>query len=144
VLYLNDGQNLFESARAYTGVTWRVADGLSVLADPGLMRIVLENLLGNAWKYTGRKEEALIEAGSNAAGEIFVRDNGIGFDAAQGDALFEPFRRLEGAQAFEGSGVGLALAIIARHGGRVRAEGAAGAGATFYFWLPAERRRSRR
>jgi signal transduction histidine kinase len=110
------------------------------------MRIALENLLGNAWKYTGRKAEARIEVGSNAAGEIFVRDNGIGFDPAQGDALFEPFRRLEGAQAFEVSGVGLATVqrVIARHGGRVRAEGAAGEGATFYFWLPAERRQAPR
>jgi len=127
-------------------VSWRIADGLSALADAGLLRIVLANLLGNAWKYTGGEGEAFIEVGGNAAGEIFVRDNGIGFDAAQGDALFEPFRRLEGAQAFEGSGVGLATVqrIIARHGGRVRAEGAAGAGAAFYLWLPQERRRSRR
>ncbi|HJS37238.1 MAG TPA: PAS domain S-box protein [Burkholderiales bacterium] len=127
-------------------VTWRIADGLGALADPGLMRIVLENLLGNAWKYTGRSREPVIEVGSNAAGEIFVRDNGIGFDQAQAGALFEPFRRLEGAQAFEGTGVGLATVqrVIARHGGRVRAEGAPGEGARFYFWLPAERRQAPR
>jgi signal transduction histidine kinase len=127
-------------------VAWRIADGLGALADPGLMRIVLENLLGNAWKYTGRSREPVIEVGSNAAGEIYVRDNGIGFDQAQAGALFEPFRRLEGAQAFEGTGVGLATVqrVIARHGGRVRAEGAPGEGATFYFWLPAERRQAPR
>jgi PAS domain S-box-containing protein len=127
-------------------VAWRIADGLGALADPGLMRIMLENLLGNAWKYTGRKEEAVIEVGANAAGEIFVRDNGIGFDPAQAVALFEPFRRLEGAQHFEGTGIGLATVqrIVERHGGRVRAEGAAGEGAAFYVWLPPERRRSSR
>jgi PAS domain S-box-containing protein len=127
-------------------VAWRIAEGLSVLADPGLLRIVLENLLGNAWKYTGRRPEARIELGRSAAGEIFVRDNGIGFDPAQGGALFEPFRRLEGAQHFEGTGIGLATVqrIVERHGGRVRAEGAAGEGATFYFWLPPERRRAPR
>ena len=84
--------------------------------------------------------------GANAAGEIFVRDNGIGFDPAQAAAVFEPFRRLEGAQHFEGTGIGLATVqrIVERHGGRVRAEGAAGEGAAFYVWLPPERRRSGR
>ena len=127
-------------------VAWRIADGLGALADPGLMRIMLENLLGNAWKYTGRRQEAVIEVGANAAGEIFVRDNGIGFDPAQAAAVFEPFRRLEGAQHFEGTGIGLATVqrIVERHGGRVRAEGAAGEGAAFYVWLPPERRRSGR
>jgi PAS domain S-box-containing protein len=118
-------------------VEWRIAEGLRAYADPGLMRLVLENLLGNAWKYTGRTREALIEFGSQTAGEFMVRDNGAGFDPAQGDTLFEPFRRLHAQQEFEGSGVGLATVrrIIERHGGSVRAQGAVGAGATFYFTL---------
>jgi len=140
--------DLSELARAIAGeiassdprrrVAWRIAEGLHAHADPALMRVVLENLLSNAWKYTGQAAEARIEMGRADSGEFFVRDNGIGFDPAQRDAVFEPFRRLQGAQAFEGTGVGLATVarIIARHGGRVRADGAPGEGAVFHFFLP--------
>jgi PAS domain S-box-containing protein len=119
-------------------VEWRIAEGLRAHADPGLMRIVMENLLGNAWKYSRGTPNAVIELGATPAGEFLVRDNGAGFDAAQAGSLFQPFRRLHGAEEFEGSGVGLATVkrIIERHDGRVRAEGSLGAGAVFYFTLP--------
>jgi len=118
-------------------VAWQIAEGLRAHADPGLMRVVLENLLGNAWKYTGKAAEARIEVGAATDGEIFVRDNGIGFDPAHAENLFQPFRRLQGAQAFEGTGVGLATVarIVARHGGRMRADGMPGRGAVFSFRL---------
>jgi len=118
-------------------VEWRLAEGLAAHADPGLARVVLENLLGNAWKYTGKTERAVIEFGKTAAGEFMVRDNGAGFDPAYSDGLFQPFRRLH-AEEFEGTGIGLATVrrVVERHGGRVRGEGAVGAGAAFYFTLP--------
>ncbi|MGE3162579.1 MAG: PAS domain S-box protein [Burkholderiales bacterium] len=119
-------------------VEWRIAPGLHAHADPGLVRVVLANLLGNAWKYTGRAGRAVIELGRRADGEFFVRDNGVGFDPRHAANVFEPFRRLHGEEEFEGSGVGLATVrrIVERHRGRVRAEAAPGAGATFYFTLP--------
>jgi PAS domain S-box-containing protein len=122
-------------------VEWRIAPGLSARADPGLMRAALANLLGNAWKYTGRAERAVIELGRTPGGELFVRDNGVGFDSQHAPGLFEPFRRLHAPEEFEGSGIGLAIVrrVIERHHGRVRAESAPGAGATFYFTLPAAR-----
>jgi light-regulated signal transduction histidine kinase (bacteriophytochrome) len=100
---------------------------------------VLENLLGNAWKYRAKVPQAVIELGKTAAGEFMVRDNGAGFDPAHSDGLFQPFRRLHAAEEFEGTGIGLATVrrIVERHGGSVRAEGAPGAGATFYFTLAA-------
>jgi PAS domain S-box-containing protein len=119
-------------------VEWRLAQGLAAHADPGLARLVLENLLGNAWKYTGRTPRAVIEFGRTAAGEFMVRDNGAGFDPAHAEGLFQPFRRLHAQEEFEGTGVGLATVkrIVERHGGQVRGAGAVGAGATFYFTLP--------
>jgi signal transduction histidine kinase len=119
-------------------VEWRLADGLAAHADPGLARLVLENLLGNAWKYTGKTPHAMIEFGRTAAGEFMVRDNGAGFDPALADGLFQPFRRLHAQEEFEGTGIGLATVrrIVERHGGTVRGEGAVGAGAAFYFTLP--------
>ena len=119
-------------------VEWRLAGGLAAHADPGLARLVLENLLGNAWKYTGKTPHALIEFGRTAAGEFMVRDNGAGFDPAHAEGLFQPFRRLHAQEEFEGTGIGLATVkrIVERHGGQVRGEGAVGAGAAFYFMLP--------
>ncbi|HEX9183764.1 MAG TPA: PAS domain S-box protein [Burkholderiales bacterium] len=120
-------------------VEWRLAEGLTAHADPGLARVVLENLLGNAWKYSAKAPQAVIEFGRTAAGEFLVRDNGAGFDPAHSEGLFQPFRRLHAAEEFEGTGIGLATVkrIVERHGGSARAEGAPGAGATFYFTLPA-------
>ena len=107
-------------------------------ADPGLLRIVLENLLGNAWKFTSKRADAHIEVGSEGGGdavEFFVRDNGAGFDPAHADKLFEPFRRLHSRAEFEGTGIGLATVqrVLRRHGGACRADSRPGAGATFHF-----------
>jgi PAS domain S-box-containing protein len=123
-------------------VEWRIEPGMKVRADPGLLRIALVNLLGNALKYTRNAAMARVEIGvSRRAGnlvEIFVRDNGAGFDMAYAERLFKPFQRLHAAHEFEGTGIGLATVqrVIARHGGDVRAEGTPGDGATFYFTLP--------
>jgi signal transduction histidine kinase len=118
----------------------RVRPGITVVADGQLLRIALENLLENAWKFTGRTAVARIEFGvTNVAGEptYFVRDNGAGFDMAYADRLFGPFQRLHLPSEFPGTGIGLATVqrIIHRHGGRVWAEGLMGQGATFHFTL---------
>ena len=118
-----------------------VQEGLVALADPRLARVVLENLLGNAFKFTRRVERARVEVGQTAredGGAFFVRDNGAGFDAAGADRLFGTFQRLHDASEFEGTGIGLATVrrIVDRHGGRAWAEGAPSRGATFYFVLP--------
>lgn len=116
--------------------------GLSVEADAGLMRIALDNLLGNAWKFTGKAFDARVEVGSicSQADRIyFVRDNGAGFDMAYADRLFVPFQRLHAESDFPGTGIGLATVyrIVDRHGGRLWAESAVGQGATFFFTLSA-------
>jgi PAS domain S-box-containing protein len=118
-----------------------IAEHITVRADPTLQQVVLENLLGNAWKFTGRTENARIEFGvAEIAGErvFHVRDNGAGFDPAYADKLFKPFQRLHRPDEFAGAGIGLATVqrIIQRHGGRVWAESAPNDGAAFYFTLP--------
>ena len=118
----------------------QITEKLVANGDPGLLRTVLENLLGNAWKYSSRRDRALIEMGvSERDGKraYFVRDNGVGFDPAHGDKLFRPFQRLHGDKDFEGTGIGLATVdrIITRHRGRVWAEGERDRGATVYFQL---------
>ena len=118
----------------------KVRPGVVVTGDGQLLRIALENLLENAWKFTGRQAEARIEFGvTQASGEptYFVRDNGAGFDMTYADRLFGPFQRLHPQGEFPGSGIGLATVqrIIHRHGGRVWAEGLVGQGATFQFTL---------
>ncbi|HZW24984.1 MAG TPA: CHASE domain-containing protein [Gallionella sp.] len=120
---------------------WMFQQGLSVYADPGLMRIVLDNLLGNAWKFTGKKADAKIEFGQcDCDGEsaFYIRDNGDGFNMAYAHKLFGAFQRLHGATEFEGTGIGLATVrrIIHRHHGKVWAEGIEGKGAMFFFTLP--------
>jgi signal transduction histidine kinase len=117
-----------------------VTDGLAAQADARLMRALLENLLGNAWKYSSKQPQARIEfgrCGSNGTQAFFIRDNGAGFDMAHVSKLFGAFQRLHTADEFPGSGIGLANVqrIVHRHGGRVWAEGAVGKGATFYFTL---------
>jgi light-regulated signal transduction histidine kinase (bacteriophytochrome) len=115
----------------------RIAPGLTAQADPRLVRILLENLIGNAWKFTRDRRPARIEvlAGPPDGSGFAVRDNGAGFDMAFAGQLFKPFHRLHRTDQFEGSGIGLATVqrIVHRHGGRIWAEGRIGEGATFYF-----------
>jgi signal transduction histidine kinase len=117
-----------------------VEPGLRVEADSNLIRVVLENLLRNAWKFTRNKQPAKIEMGAlqqNGKPTYFVRDNGAGFDMAYANKLFGAFQRLHKATEFEGTGIGLATVqrIVNRHGGKVWAEGIVEQGATFYFTL---------
>jgi light-regulated signal transduction histidine kinase (bacteriophytochrome) len=119
-----------------------IAPGLDAIGDPGLLRVLLENLLGNAWKFTGKVAHARIEFGAaEADGDLayFVRDNGAGFAMTYSDKLFGPFQRLHAESEFPGSGIGLATVqrIVFRHGGRVWAEGEEGRGARFFFTLAA-------
>jgi PAS domain S-box-containing protein len=119
-----------------------VADGLTARGDPHLIRLVLRNLLGNAWKFTGRRDPAVIQvAAAGADGRVFVvRDNGAGFDMRYAAKLFDPFQRLHASSDFEGTGIGLAIVhrIVQRHGGRIWAEGEVDAGASFFFTLTAD------
>jgi len=118
-----------------------IEENLSAQGDSGLLRIVMENLVGNAWKFTGKRDVARIEFGS--AGErdgrtvFFVRDNGAGFEMKYAEKLFDPFQRLHGPDEFPGTGIGLATVsrIIQRHGGEIWAEGEKDRGAAFYFTL---------
>jgi light-regulated signal transduction histidine kinase (bacteriophytochrome) len=115
-----------------------IADGLAVTADRKLMHIVLENLLSNAWKFTGKRAEAVVEVGATSTQgttAYFVRDNGAGFDMAYAGKLFTPFQRLHSVEEFPGTGIGLGTVqrIMQRHGGTVWAEGQVGQGAAFYF-----------
>jgi PAS domain S-box-containing protein len=123
-------------------LTWSIPALPPVQADPALLRIALSNLISNAVKFSGAREEAKIEIGNvpsqNDETIIFIRDNGVGFEPAHAGKLFGVFQRLETPNDFEGLGIGLASVrrIIDRHGGRTWAEGVAGVGATFYFSLP--------
>jgi light-regulated signal transduction histidine kinase (bacteriophytochrome) len=117
-----------------------IQDDLHANADPNLLAAVLENLLGNAWKYTSRRDCAQITFGCEereGTPTWFVLDNGAGFDMAKAAKLFTAFERLHSASDFEGTGIGLNIVqrIVQRHGGRVWAEGKSGAGATFFFTL---------
>lgn len=125
-------------------VRFRIAQGIVNNGDGSLLRVVLDNLIGNAWKYSGSREGALIEFGVTVVAGIsayFIRDNGPGFDMALADKLFLPFQRLPGTDV-EGHGIGLATVerIVRRHGGRVWAESTPGEGATFFFTLGEHRR----
>ncbi|GEM_PF-221120 len=148
-----------ETVQPERRVEWVIAEGVAAECDPTLVRAVLENLLGNAWKFTGKREKARIEFGVMAEGiehrakseepsalrptpsaVYFVRDNGAGFDMAYADKLFGAFQRLHSEEEFPGTGIGLATVqrIIHRHGGRIWVEGEVDKGATFYFTLKGE------
>jgi light-regulated signal transduction histidine kinase (bacteriophytochrome) len=125
-------------------VSIEIADELQAHGDARLIAIVLENLLGNAWKFTAKSLQAQIAVGQENNGNetvFFVRDNGAGFDMAYADKLFAPFQRLHLDSEFEGTGIGLATVqrVISRHGGRIWAEAELNAGATFWFTLGAAR-----
>lgn len=113
----------------------------SISADKGLLRVLVENILGNAWKYTSKSNSAVIEIGKKTIRDetvYFVRDNGVGFNSDYSNKLFQAFQRLHARDDFEGTGIGLATVnrIIKRHGGRIWAESEVGKGATFYFTFP--------
>jgi signal transduction histidine kinase len=129
-----------QEAQPERRIDFRIEDRLEAKADPRLVRVVLENLLGNACKFTSKRSSACIEFGKthqNGNSAYFVRDNGAGFDPAYANRLFGAFQRLHGATEFPGTGIGLATVqrIIHRHGGQIWAEGAVDKGATFYFNL---------
>jgi len=137
VLEIIDELRLTEPQR---NVACEVQAGVCGDADAHLLRVVLDNLLGNAWKYSARKLEGVVEFGVAPHQEktaYFIRDNGAGFDMERADRLFKPFQRLHAAEEFQGTGIGLASVqrIIQRHGGQVWAEGEPGKGATFFFTL---------
>jgi PAS domain S-box-containing protein len=115
-----------------------IAPDLRAVGDASLVRNLLQNLLGNAWKFTRDRHPARIEVGREPGGAFYVRDNGAGFPAEYGGKLFRPFQRLHSQEEFAGEGVGLASVrrIVERHGGTIRAEGVQGQGATFAFTLP--------
>ncbi len=142
--------DLSQMARAITGelqqsepkrhVNFVIEDGLVAEADPNLTRVLLDNLMGNAWKFTRKEPHARIEVGTSPKQAImtyFVRDNGAGFDMAYADKLFAPFQRMHRDVDFPGTGIGLATVrrVVERHGGRVWAESKVGQGATFSFTL---------
>ncbi len=132
--------NGLQESKPQRHVDIRIADDLEDNADSRLMHIMLENLLGNAWKFTEKQTTAIIEFGFTKEGKkkiYFVRDNGAGFDMTYMDKLFTPFQRLHTAEEYPGTGIGLATVrrIIHRHGGNIWAEGQVGKGATFYFTL---------
>ena len=125
---------------ARRSVEFRIEPDLMADADEQLLHAVMENLLSNAFKYSGKKEHAIITVGSTSeAGRrtYFVRDNGAGFDSTQAAKMFTAFQRLHSSSEFEGTGIGLATVkrIIERHGGAIWADSQVGQGATFYFTL---------
>jgi signal transduction histidine kinase len=122
------------------GVSVEIEPGMVVFGDPTLLRMALENLLGNAWKYTGNMPGASVVFSRHASepGAFTVRDNGAGFDMRYADRLFGVFQRLHSASEFPGTGIGLASVrqIVRRHGGEIKAEGEPDHGASFHFSLP--------
>lgn len=126
-------------------IEWQIQEGLMAVGDKKSLALLLDNLLGNACKYSSKKPQAHIEFGSTVVEEggaespvYFVSDNGVGFDMQYVDKLFEPFHRLHNDAVFEGTGIGLAIVqrVVHRHSGRIWAEAEVGKGATFYFTLP--------
>jgi signal transduction histidine kinase len=131
-----------ERAHPERRVKFVAQEGVVAFGDANLLAVALENLLGNAWKFTSKRNEATIEFGvdvSHGGGSVayYVRDDGAGFDPRYADKLFRAFQRLHGSEEFEGTGIGLATVarIVHRHGGKVWAESRVGEGATFYFTL---------
>ncbi len=141
-------RSVIEDFRPHLGarrIIWKVGPMANVYGDPGLLRLVLANLLDNALKFTRHQPQTLIEINTEPAPvdgsqvTVFVKDNGTGFDMKEASKIFEPFQRLQQNHEYEGVGIGLANVkkIVEKHGGRIWCEAAAGQGATFYFTLPA-------
>lgn len=129
-------------------VEWQISPGVQVRADDGLLRLALENLVRNAWKFSRDRTPACIAFGALGEDEhaiYFIRDNGAGFDMGKAGRLFGAFQRLHAQQEFEGTGIGLTIVkrIIERHGGRIWVQAAPGLGATFFFTLGSELVRAR-
>jgi len=148
--YSNDSVNLSEIAEDVVRelrlsepdrvVHTIIAKDVIACGDASLLKILITNLIGNAWKYSSRNADALIEFGTGPADSVpvyFVRDNGAGFDMKHADRLFRVFSRLHDSSQFSGTGIGLATVqrIVTRHGGRIWAEAETGRGATFFFTL---------
>ena len=136
-----DIANTIQQLQPGRRVHWKIQEGLAAEGDSSLLKILLQNLLDNAWKFTKDSENPRIEAGMQITRDhpvIFVKDNGTGFDMEFVDKIFMPFQRLHGEQ-FDGTGIGLATVdrIVQRHGGKIWAESAPGRGACFYFTLGA-------
>ncbi len=129
-----------DSSQEDRRLDWRIADQVIAFGDQQLLTVAMENLVGNAWKYSSRRRDAYIEFGAdvrNGQAVFFVRDNGVGFNMDHAGKLFQPFQRLHARSEFEGTGIGLATVqrVVQRHGGRVWAESKEGEGAAFYFTL---------
>jgi PAS domain S-box-containing protein len=138
---VQDTLQMLDAETVGRNIVWQIESLPKIKGDPSMLKIVWQNLLANAIKYTRTRAEAFIEIGSTSKGDeyiFFVRDNGVGFDMQYSDKLFGVFRRLHSAQEFEGTGIGLANVrrIIHRHSGHTWAEGKVGSGAIFYFSLP--------
>jgi light-regulated signal transduction histidine kinase (bacteriophytochrome) len=130
----------FRSLDPQRAAEWRIAPGLSVEADPALVRVALDNLIGNAWKFTARANRPIIAFGvdqTTRGPAFYVADNGAGFDMAYADKLFGAFQRLHSTDDYPGTGIGLATVqrVIDKHGGRIWVDATPGQGATFYFTL---------
>jgi signal transduction histidine kinase len=135
---LFDGAGALQRAHPLRVVDFVIADGLYASADEKLLHAILDNLMGNAFKFTGKRPSARIEVGArtqDGAQAIYVRDNGAGFPPEHAAKMFRPFQRLHSEKEFHGTGIGLATVqrIVQRHGGRVWAEGEPEKGATVYF-----------
>ncbi|HCA27890.1 MAG TPA: hypothetical protein DEP05_09705, partial [Betaproteobacteria bacterium] len=135
-----DAVKLLQETQPERLVDSKIAPGLKVYADKGLLRAMLDNLFDNAWKFTATQEHAHVEFGAlkqDGQRVFYIRDNGVGFDMRHADQLFGAFQRLHRQAEFDGTGIGLATVqrIIHRHGGDIWAESAPGEGATFYFTL---------
>jgi len=121
-------------------VSFHIAEGLAAIGDPNVLKLLFDNLLGNAWKFTRKTRAATIEFGAtdiDGTVTYFVRDNGTGFDMTYADKLFAPFQRLHLEKDFPGTGIGLSIVqrIVHRHNGKIWADAEVGRGATFYFTL---------
>ena len=130
----------FQRKKPQRKVQFQIAEGMNVEGDPELLQVVLENLIGNAWKFTSKRPTARIEFGAkqiNGVDTYFLRDDGVGFDPAFASKLFSPFERLHREREYDGNGIGLATVqrVVMRHGGHVWAESQPNDGAIFFFTL---------